>query len=210
MRWIVRFSSSDDGLLHVARFYCACRRMESAWLRAANPAAAIATAPPAAAHRRYFMERIRFPHGCGQWPILERIPMKWNRCKWQPGGSSCTDLFDLDHSAISFRGTVAMNRMSVERRRFLRVCPARRWPFSPAGPVERKPAWARTSVLPMRTRDDRSHRTSSGSATNSQFDTNQRWSGAKSNALRSIETARVHHPLRDRGRPNRALDLSPA
>jgi hypothetical protein len=31
-----------------------------------------------------------------------------------------------------------------------------------------------------------------------------------SNALRSIETARVHHPLRDRGRPNRALDLSPA
>src|SRR5215510_14120116 len=58
--------------------------MESAWLRAANPAAAIATAPPAAAHRRYFIERIRFLHGCGQWPILERIPMKWNRCKWQP------------------------------------------------------------------------------------------------------------------------------
>src|SRR5215472_9252398 len=53
--------------------------MESAWLRAANPAAAIATAPPAAAHRRYFVERIRFLHGCGQWPILERIPMKWNR-----------------------------------------------------------------------------------------------------------------------------------
>src|SRR5262249_24353665 len=61
--------------------------MESAWLRAANPAAAIATAPPAAAHRRYFMERIRFLHGCGQWPILERIPMKWNRCKRQPGGA---------------------------------------------------------------------------------------------------------------------------
>jgi hypothetical protein len=41
-------------------------------------------------------------------------------------GSSCTDLFDLDHSAISFRGTrnaVAMNRMSVERRRFLRGVP---------------------------------------------------------------------------------------
>src|SRR5215831_18457879 len=56
--------------------------MESAWLRAANPAAAIATAPPAAAHRRYFMERIRFPDGCDQWPILERIPIKWNRCKW--------------------------------------------------------------------------------------------------------------------------------
>src|SRR5215813_12943265 len=44
--------------------------MESAWLRAANPAAATAKAPPAAAHRRYFMERIRFPHGCGQWPIV--------------------------------------------------------------------------------------------------------------------------------------------
>jgi hypothetical protein len=42
------------------------------------------------------------------------------------GGSSCTDLFDLDHSAISFRGTrnaVAMNWMSVDRRRFLRGVP---------------------------------------------------------------------------------------
>src|SRR5215510_9298030 len=52
--------------------------------------------------------------------------MKWNRCKWQPGGSSCTDLFDLEHRVISFHGTrnaVAMNRMSVERRRFLRGVP---------------------------------------------------------------------------------------
>src|SRR5262245_28200170 len=51
--------------------------------------------------------------------------MKWNRASGS-GGSSCTDLFDLDHSAISFRGTrnaVAMNRMSVERRRFLRGVP---------------------------------------------------------------------------------------
>src|SRR5262249_5938790 len=78
--------------------------MESAWLRAANHAAAIATAPPAAAHRRNFMERIRFPHGCGQRPILERIPMKWHRCKWQ-AGLFLYCLFDLDHSAISFRGT---------------------------------------------------------------------------------------------------------
>src|SRR5215475_7347703 len=59
--------------------------MESAWLRAANPAAAIATALPAAARRRYFVKRIRFPPCCGQWPILESIPMKWNWYKLQRG-----------------------------------------------------------------------------------------------------------------------------
>src|SRR5262249_27321753 len=100
--------------------------MESAWLRAANPPAAIAKAPPAAAHRGYFMERIRFPRGCGQWAILERISLEWNRVKGQPKDSFRTGLVFLGTRVISFHGTrnaVAMNRMSVERRRFLRGVP---------------------------------------------------------------------------------------
>ena len=112
------------------------------------------------------MERIRFPRGCGQWPILERIPMKWNRCKWQPGGSSCTDLFDLDHSAISFRGTVAMNRMSVEGRHFLRGVPGAAMALLARGTGRVETGMGAHLSVAYEDAGDRSHRTSSGSATN--------------------------------------------
>src|SRR5262249_29114532 len=111
-----------------------------------------------------FREAHPIPPCCGQWPILESIPMKWNWYKLQRGALPVRIcliwIIAQFHSAE--RGC---HELDVRRASPLFARCARRGDGAllAAGPVERKPAWARTSALPVRTWDDRSHRTSSGS-----------------------------------------------